>query len=149
MSYLVQISNKPSTSTNLAKNRCHGKDNHSNTNDMAVFTVRATQYVSGSLSTVKIAHYDILVRHHIAKKKNLFDRTRKAKLCSKFRLWENLMYMRINYMSNYIVMILYPLMSSNINEVPCMQLPPHFPRQFQNKEINYINHYQKFTTTPA
>ena len=30
-------------------------------NDMAVFTVRATQYVSGSRSTVKLADFDILV----------------------------------------------------------------------------------------
>ena len=33
------------------------------------------------------------------------------------------------------------------NKIPCIQLP-HLLRQFQNKEINYINHYQKFTTTP-
>jgi hypothetical protein len=48
---------------------------------MAVFTVRATQYVSGSRSTVKLADFDILVRHHVA-----FDRTRKAKLGSKISL---------------------------------------------------------------
>jgi len=54
------------------------------------------------------------------------------------------MYMRINYMSNYIILILYPPMP--FNKIPCIQLP-HLLRQFQNKEINYINHYQKFTTT--
>ena len=64
-------------------------------NDLAVFTVRATQYVSRSRSTVKLADFDILVRHHVAKK-NLFDRTKKAKLGSKFRS-------HVYYMSTYII----------------------------------------------
>ena len=52
---------------------------------MAVFTVRASQYVSGSRSSVKLAEFEIIICHHVAKK-NLFERTRKAKLGSKISL---------------------------------------------------------------
>ena len=43
---------------------------------MAVFTVRATQYISGSGPS---AEFEIIVRHSVHKK-NLYERTKKAKL---------------------------------------------------------------------
>ena len=51
-------------------------------NDIMVFTVKATQYVSGSAATTNLAEFDIIVRHNVAKK-NLYERTKKAKLGSK------------------------------------------------------------------
>ena len=46
---------------------------------MAVFTVRATQYISGSGPS---AEFEIIVRHSVHKK-NLYERTKKAKLGSR------------------------------------------------------------------
>ena len=48
-------------------------------NDIIVFTVKATQYVSGSATTINLAEFDIIVRHNVAKK-NLYERTKKAKI---------------------------------------------------------------------
>ena len=49
-------------------------------NDIMVFTVKATQYVSGSATTTNLAEFnDIIVWHNVAKK-NLYERTKKAKL---------------------------------------------------------------------
>lgn len=50
--------------------------------DIMVFTIKATQYVSGSAATAKLAEFDIIVRHNVTKK-NLYERTKKAKLGSK------------------------------------------------------------------
>jgi hypothetical protein len=46
---------------------------------MAVFTIKTSQYVTGSRPSIKLAEFELIVRHHISKK-NLFDRTKKAKL---------------------------------------------------------------------
>ena len=50
--------------------------------DITIFTIKATQYVSGSGTTAKLTEFDIIVRHNVAKK-NLHERTKKAKLGSK------------------------------------------------------------------
>ena len=50
--------------------------------NMAVFMVKASQYVSGSGPSAKLAEFDIMVRHNVSKK-NFYDRTKKAKLGSK------------------------------------------------------------------
>jgi len=47
--------------------------------NLAVFTVRATQYISGSGPS---AEFEIVVRHSVHKK-NLYERTKKAKLGSR------------------------------------------------------------------
>ena len=42
--------------------------------DITIFTIKATQYVSGSGTTAKLTEFDIIVRHNVAKK-NLYERT--------------------------------------------------------------------------
>jgi hypothetical protein len=49
---------------------------------MAVFTVRATQYISGSGPSANLAEFEIIVGHSVHKKK-LYERTKKAKLESR------------------------------------------------------------------
>jgi hypothetical protein len=49
---------------------------------MAIFTVRATQYISGSGPSANLAEFEIIVRHSVHKK-NLYERTKKAKLGSR------------------------------------------------------------------
>jgi len=49
---------------------------------MAVFTVKTSQYITGSRPSTKTAEFDIIVRHCVTRR-NLFDRTKKAKLGSK------------------------------------------------------------------
>jgi len=49
---------------------------------MAVVMIKASQYVSGSGPSAKLAEFDIMVRHNVSKK-NFYDRTKKAKLGSK------------------------------------------------------------------
>ena len=49
---------------------------------MTIFTVKASQYVSGSGPSAKLSELDIMARHNVSKK-NLYDRTKKAKLGSK------------------------------------------------------------------
>lgn len=51
-------------------------------NNMTTFIVRATQYVSGTGPTIQHAEFDIQIRHN-SDKKNLHERTKKAKIGSK------------------------------------------------------------------
>ena len=49
---------------------------------VAVFTVRTSQYVTGSRLSIKLTEFETTVRHYVSKK-YLFDQTKKAKLGSK------------------------------------------------------------------
>ena len=87
--YKCHVSSKSSTSIPRARTWLKAVGTIKTTtqirNDMAIFIVQATQYVSGSRSSVKSAEFEILVHHHVTKK-NLFERTKKARLGSKISL---------------------------------------------------------------
>jgi len=58
----------------MANGHWQRKIDSSGGTNMAVFTVRATQYISGSGPS---AEFEIVVRHSVHKK-NLYERTKKA-----------------------------------------------------------------------
>jgi hypothetical protein len=51
-------------------------------NNTTIFPIQATQYISGTASTLRLAEFDITIRHD-ANKKNFHERTKKAKIGSK------------------------------------------------------------------
>jgi len=57
-------------------------------NNITVFPIQATQYISGSGPTLRLAEYDITVRHDTNKK--IFKKEqKKQKLALKYPLSEN------------------------------------------------------------
>lgn len=51
-------------------------------NDTAIFTIHSAQYVSGTGAAVQLAEFDLNIRHNTSRK-NLQERTKKAKVGSK------------------------------------------------------------------
>ena len=58
-------------------------------NNITTFIVQTSQYVSGTGATIRFAEYDIRV-HHSVGKKNLHERTTRAKLGSKVSIVDEL-----------------------------------------------------------
>src|SRR6185312_16602205 len=63
----------------------HHKSTPNIYHDMVVLTIQTSQYVSGSQSTIKMADFEIIIRHHV-NRKYLYNRTTKVKLASKVSL---------------------------------------------------------------